>query len=88
MGESGALPRIASAAFSATMIVGAFILPFGTWTGEVGDKDQMDLMRSPLDNKVYFAGASLQRHGQDGTVHGAIMSGYDVVRDLLEAHSD
>lgn len=81
----------ASDAFTGDFVLtdwGRHAFTFGTWTGEVGDKDQMDLMRSPLDNKVYFAGASLQRHGQDGTVHGAIMSGYDVVRDLLEAHSD
>jgi monoamine oxidase len=81
----------ASDAFTGDFVLtdwGRHAFTFGTWTGEVGDKDQMDLMRSPLDNKVYFAGASLQRHGQEGTVHGAIMSGYDVVRDLLEAHSD
>ena len=55
----------------------------GTWTGETGSERQMELLRSPLKDRVYFAGASLQRHGQEGTVHGAIMSGYDAVSDLL-----
>ena len=56
---------------------------YGTWTGETGSEQQMDLLRTPLGGKVYFAGSSLQRHGQEGTVHGAIMSGYDAVADML-----
>ena len=81
----------ASDAFTGDFVLtdwGRHAFTLGTWTGEVGDEEQMDLMRSPIENKVYFAGASLQRHGQEGTVHGAIMTGYDVVRDLLEAYSD
>ncbi len=63
---------------------GRHAFTYGTWTGETGSEEQMDLLRAPLDNKVYFAGSSLQQHGQEGTVHGAIMSGYDAVSDLLE----
>ncbi|MEM9572150.1 MAG: NAD(P)/FAD-dependent oxidoreductase [Pseudomonadota bacterium] len=81
----------ASDAFTGDFVLtdwGRHAYTLGTWTGDLGDQAQMNLMRAPIDGKVYFAGASLQRHGQEGTVHGAIMSGYDVVKDLLEAPSD
>lgn len=60
----------------------------GTWTGYPGSQAQLELLRTPIGDKVFFTGASLQRHGQLGTVHGALMSGYDVVGDLLRAYSD
>lgn len=81
----------ASEAFTGDFVLtdwGRHAHTLGTWTGDTGSQEQMQLLRSPLDNKVYFTGASLQRHGQEATVHGAVMSGYDVVSDLLRAHSD
>lgn len=35
---------------------GCYVFMFGIWIGEVGDKDQMDLMWFLFDNKVYFVG--------------------------------
>ncbi|MEM7502887.1 MAG: NAD(P)/FAD-dependent oxidoreductase [Pseudomonadota bacterium] len=81
----------ASDAFTGDSVMtdwGRHAYTLGTWTGDTGSEEEMQLLRSPLENKVYFTGASLQRHGQEATVHGAIMSGYDVVSDLLRAHSD
>lgn len=81
----------ASDAFTGDFVMtdwGRHIHTLGTWTGDTGNQEQMQLLRSPLENKVYFAGASLQRHGQEATVHGAVMSGYDVVRDLLRTNAD
>lgn len=81
----------ASDAFTGGFVMtdwGRHAYTLGTWTGDTGSQEQMQLLRCPLENKVYFTGASLQRHGQEATVHGAVMSGYDVVSDLLRAHSD
>lgn len=58
----------------------------GTWTHDVGDEKQMELLTSPVQDKVYFAGGSMERNGQMGTVHGAIMSGYQSVFDILERY--
>ncbi|MEM8501254.1 MAG: NAD(P)/FAD-dependent oxidoreductase [Pseudomonadota bacterium] len=60
----------------------------GTWTNEVGSAEQMELLGLPIQNKVYFSGAALERHGQYATVHGAIMAGYGVVSDVLSPYSD
>ncbi|MEM6320896.1 MAG: NAD(P)/FAD-dependent oxidoreductase, partial [Bacteroidota bacterium] len=46
--------------------------------------DDMDILRTPLANKVFFAGEAL--HPTDSsTVHGAGESGYQAVMDLLKA---
>ena len=54
----------------------------GTWTHDLKSKS-IDL-NTPLQNKVYFAGEAHDIHGQYSTVHGAIISGYSTVYELLK----
>ncbi len=80
----------ASGAFSGEYILkdwGRHAFTLGTWTNDVGSESQMALLRSPLAGKVHFTGAATEQNGQSSTVHGAIMSGYQAVSDMLAPYA-
>lgn len=54
----------------------------GTWTADY-DENLVDSINSSLNKKVYFAGETHDINGAVSTVHGAILSGYSVVNQLL-----
>lgn len=56
----------------------------GTWTANSASNKTLRWLTKPLQQKVYFAGETYNIYGQRSTVHGAIMSGYTAVYDLLE----
>ncbi len=81
----------ASAAYSGDYRLkdwGRHVFTMGTWTDGDGGKNNLKLASAPLEDKVYFAGAAFENHGQMATVHGAIMSGYDVAFELLSPYAD
>lgn len=66
---------------------GRYNYALGTWTDEISaDKETLKWLNRPLDDKVFFAGGTYNKHRNRGTVHGAIMSGYDAVYEILEDH--
>tara|TARA_Y100000287_G_C14031905_1_gene262072 strand:- start:72 stop:593 length:522 start_codon:yes stop_codon:yes gene_type:complete len=55
----------------------------GTWTQAfLEKKSQLNILREPLKNKVYFAGEIYDKYRQMG-VPGAVLSGYDSIDKLL-----
>ena len=54
-----------------------------TWTQAfLEKKSQLNILREPLKNKVYFAGEIYDKYRQMG-VPGAVLSGYDSIDKLL-----
>ena len=49
----------------------------------VGDLKAPQKLAEPLDGTLFFAGEATDFQGANGTVHGAIESGYRAARDLL-----
>jgi monoamine oxidase len=50
----------------------------------VGDIKAPQTLAEPLDGTLFFAGEATDSEGANGTVHGAIESGYRAARELLE----
>ncbi|MEM7601918.1 MAG: NAD(P)/FAD-dependent oxidoreductase [Verrucomicrobiota bacterium] len=48
-------------------------------------KDVRTVAARPVKEQVYFAGEAMNRRGHPSTVHGAMESALDAVRDLLES---
>ena len=59
----------------------------GTWTDDIVASQEQALV-SDIDNKIFFAGETFDTSGARSTVHGAILSGYDVVKTLLQQSSE
>jgi monoamine oxidase len=49
----------------------------------VGDLEAPQKLAEPLDGTLFFAGEATDYQGANGTVHGAIESGYRAARELL-----
>ena len=60
----------------------------GTWSSDFENVDREEILYQPLQQKVYFAGETFDKYGQSSTVHGAIISGYTAVHELLRGHSN
>jgi monoamine oxidase len=50
-----------------------------------GADDAQKVLASPLDNTLFFAGEATDTSGHNGTVHGAISSGYRAASEILQA---
>jgi monoamine oxidase len=53
--------------------------------GKVGADKAQETLATPIGDKLYFAGEATDRTGHNGTVHGAISSGYRAAHQILEA---
>ena len=51
--------------------------------GKVGANRAQELLARPVDNTLFFAGEAIDTTGHNGTVHGAIASGYHAANALL-----
>jgi len=58
----------------------------GTWTNNEASSKTLQWLTKPLKQQVYFAGETFNIYEQRSTVHGAIVSGYTVVYQLLEPY--
>jgi monoamine oxidase len=52
--------------------------------GKVGSDGAQEVLATPLDNTIFFAGEATDISGHNGTVHGAIASGLRAARDILQ----
>src|SRR5215469_8153068 len=54
--------------------------------GKVGSDGAHSALAAPLEDTIFFAGEATDTSGHNGTVHGAIASGYRAVRQILRTH--
>jgi monoamine oxidase len=52
--------------------------------GKVGADGAQEALGHPVENTLFFAGEATDTSGHNGTVHGAIESGYRVAEDVLQ----
>jgi len=52
--------------------------------GKVGADGAQQALAAPLQNTLFFAGEATDTTGHNGTVHGAIASGYRAAREILK----
>lgn len=55
--------------------------------GKVGADGAQRVLAAPLENTVFFAGEATDTSGHNGTVHGAIASGYRAAAEILKSQS-
>jgi monoamine oxidase len=55
--------------------------------GKVGADGAQQSLAAPVENTLFFAGESTDTSGHNGTVHGAIASGYRAAREILQAET-
>ena len=53
--------------------------------GKVGANRAQQILAKPLQNTLFFAGEATDMTGHNGTVHGAIASGYRAARQILRS---
>lgn len=53
--------------------------------GKVGADGAQETLAAPLENTVFFAGEATDTTGHNGTVHGAIASGYRAAAEILNS---
>ncbi|KAB1159398.1 FAD-dependent oxidoreductase [Tenacibaculum aiptasiae] len=63
---------------------GKQIYTLGTWTSNETDTSSLKELNKPLQNKVFFAGETYDLNEERSTVQGAILSGYNTVKLILE----
>jgi len=52
--------------------------------GKVGALDALPVLAEPIDNTLFFAGEATDTTGHNGTVNGAIASGYRAANQILQ----
>lgn len=52
--------------------------------GKVGSDGKQQALGNPVQNTLFFAGEATDTTGHNGTVHGAIASGYRAARQILQ----
>jgi monoamine oxidase len=52
--------------------------------GKVGADGAQEILAAPLEGTLFFAGEAADTSGHNGTVHGAIASGYRAAREILK----
>ena len=52
--------------------------------GKVGSDGAQQALASPIENTLFFAGEATDVTGNNGTVHGAIASGYRAAGEILQ----
>jgi monoamine oxidase len=55
--------------------------------GKVDSDGAQQALAAPVQNTLYFAGEATDTSGHNGTVHGAMASGYRAAREILHASS-
>jgi len=55
--------------------------------GKVGSDGAQKVLGAPVANTLFFAGEATDTSGNNGTVHGAIASGYRAAREIIDARS-
>ena len=55
--------------------------------GKVGADGAQRSLASPVESTLFFAGEATDTSGHNGTVHGAITSGYRAAREILQGRS-
>jgi len=53
--------------------------------GKVGANEAQQVLAEPVQDTLYFAGETTDTTGNNGTVHGAIASGYRAAKQILDA---
>lgn len=53
--------------------------------GNVGANEAQQVLTEPIQDTLYFAGEATDTTGNNGTVHGAIASGYRAAKQILDA---
>ena len=53
--------------------------------GKVGAVEAQRELGSPVENTLFFAGEATDTSGNNGTVHGAIASGYRAAGEIIQA---
>ena len=53
--------------------------------GKVGAAEALQTLAEPIQDTLYFAGEATNTTGNNGTVHGAIASGYRAAKQILNA---
>jgi monoamine oxidase len=53
--------------------------------GKVGSDGAQQALAAPVENTLFFAGEATDTSGNNGTVHGAIASGYRAAEEIIEA---
>ena len=53
--------------------------------GKVGASEAQHALTEPIQDTLYFAGEATDTTGNNGTVHGAIASGYRAAKQILDA---
>jgi monoamine oxidase len=53
--------------------------------GKIGGNEAQEVLAQPVENVLYFAGEATDTSGNNGTVHGAIASGYRAAQQILKA---
>ena len=56
--------------------------------GKVGADGAQEALGRPVENTLFFAGEATDTSGHNGTVHGAIASGYRAAEDVLRGLVD
>lgn len=54
--------------------------------GRVGADGAQENLAKPVDETLFFAGEATASPGSNGTVHGAMASGYRAAREILSSH--
>lgn len=62
---------------------GKHVFTNGTWTSNDASNSTLKALNQPIENKIYFAGATYNLDNERATVHGAILSGYEAVNKIL-----
>ncbi len=52
--------------------------------GKVGANEAQEILAEPMDNRLFLAGEAIDTSGHNGTVHGAIASGYRAAQQILQ----
>ena len=52
--------------------------------GKVGANEAQQVLAEPVDSTLFLAGEAMDTSGNNGTVHGAIASGYRAARQILQ----
>jgi monoamine oxidase len=53
--------------------------------GKIGAPSAQQILASPVENTLFFAGEATDISGNNGTVHGAIASGYRAAQEIIRA---
>ena len=51
----------------------------------LNSKQAIDILSSPVNNTIYFAGEAISKSGSQGTVESALQSGHDTAKMLIES---